>query len=159
MARPTIPERQPIGDSFAGYVVITEGTQALAAAPPPDCTILASGAFVVRYGLRLLGKPHLSIVPGLVVIDYGTMLTGEDAWEFIIRSSNRYPRAEVFGWREDGREDMLTVKLLDLALPPQVLVYADALSRTPVAAPTRLIAPDDAPITPRLRQNLMQDSR
>jgi len=55
-----------------------------------------SGTFTIRYGLRFLGKPHLSIVPGLVALDYGDMLVGAEAWEFITRRSNLHPRAESF---------------------------------------------------------------
>ena len=65
---------------------------------------------IVRYGVRFLGKPHLSVVPGLVAIDYGEMLIGEEAWIFLTKRSNLYPRAEVFGYRNDGHDDMITVK-------------------------------------------------
>lgn len=154
MARVTIPERRPISDAFTGFVVEVEAEVALATEPPAGTMVRANGDFVVRYGLRMLGKPHITLVPGLVAIDYGTMLTGEEAWAFITKRSNLYPRAEVFGWRNDGREDMLTIKLLDLALRPQVLVYPDSGSTVPIASPVRLIAPDDAPLAPRLRQYL-----
>jgi hypothetical protein len=156
MSRTPIPERQPIGDPFTGVVVQVGDTQALALAMSERATVLHHGAMIVRYGVRVLGKPHHSVVPGLVVVDYGDMLTGEEAWNFLIKRSNLYPRAEVFGYRNDGRDEMITVKNLDLALPPEVLVYREAAETVPFAKPTALIA-SDAEITtlpPRLLENL-----
>jgi hypothetical protein len=141
MPRPTIPERQPVGDAFPGAVVQSGEQQALILQPGP-APVLWAGPCVLRYGVRFLGKPHLSIVPGLVVLDYGDMLTGEAAWTFLTERSNRYPRAEVFGYRHDGRDDMMRVRDLDFALKPDVLVYADTQATTPLARPSILIASD-----------------
>ena len=139
MSRPTIPERQPVGEWFGGALVQAAEQFALIVNPGP-APVFRAGPLVVRYGIRFLGKPHLSIVPGLVVIDYGDMLTGEPAWEFLTQRSNRYPRAEVFGYRNDGRDEMMLVRALDLALSPEVLVYADNTATAPLARPTALIA-------------------
>ncbi len=147
MARVTIPERQPVGDAFTGIVVQSGARQALAFALG-GADVLHEAPAIVRYGVRFLGKPHLSIVPGLIVVDYGQMLTGEPAWDFLINHSNRYPRAEVFGYRNDGRDDMMLVRALDLAMPPEVLVYSDASATAPLARPTALIAAADAPALP-----------
>lgn len=140
MSRPPIPERQPIGDAFTGTVIEVGTSQALTPDAPGAVKTVYSGVMIVRYGVRYLGKAHLSIVPGLIAIDYGTMLTGEEAWEFLLRRSNLYPRADVFGYRNDGRDDMITVKNLDLAQPVEVLVYTDASAAAPIAKPTALIA-------------------
>jgi hypothetical protein len=156
MSRKPIPERQPIGDPFTGAILQAGITQALALSPLDGADALYDGAMIVRYGVRFLGKPHLSVVPGLVVVDYGDMLTGEEAWIFLTRRSNLYPRAEVFGYRSDGSDEMITVKNLDLALPAEVLVYKDAADNTPVAKPTALIASDEerTAFPPRLIENL-----
>lgn len=140
MPRQPIPERAPVTDQVAGAIVQVDGACALAIGAADLDTPPAP--LWVRYGVRLLGKPHLSIVPGLVAIDYGELLTGDEAWDFLVRHSNLYPRAEVFGFRDDGRDDMLYVKQLDLALPMQVLVYTDPQSSTPAARPSALIAPE-----------------
>lgn len=142
MPRPPIPERQPIADRFSGAVVQAGDQQALIIQPGPAPVVWA-GPCLVRYGLRYLGKPHLSIIPGLVVLDHGEMLTGEAAWDFLTRRSNRYPRAEVFGYRNDGQDEMMLVRALDLALQPEVLVYVDERATRPVARPTALIATVD----------------
>ena len=139
MPRPPIPERQPVSDVFPGAVV-QAGSQSALIMHPGSAPVLWAGPCVIRYGVRYLGKPHLSIVPGLVVVDYGEMLTGEAAWDFLTRHSNRYPRAEVFGYRNDGRDEMIRVRELDLALTPEVLAYADDEAKTPLARPLALIA-------------------
>lgn len=118
------------------------GQQALALNASDSANVVYSGTMVIRYGARYLGKPHLAVVPGLIAIDYGDMLTGDEAWDFLIHRSNLYPRAEVFGYRNDGRDEMITVKLLDLAQPIAVLVYESASATIPIAAPSALIAPE-----------------
>ncbi|NJO84821.1 MAG: hypothetical protein HC828_20005 [Blastochloris sp.] len=151
-----IPPRLPIGDAFQGAVVRVGENELLTLDAPPDADVIASGALMIRYGVRFLGKPHLSIVPGLVAVDYGQMFNGEEAWSFVLRRSNLYPRAEVFGYRNDGRDDMLTVKTLDVTLTPEVLVYANAAATTPLAKPTALITAGDAleRIPPRVLEYL-----
>jgi hypothetical protein len=139
MPRAPIPERQPVGDAFPGAVLQAGPQFALMVSPGP-VPVVQAGPLLVRYGLRYLGKPHLSIVPGLVVLDYGDMLTGEAAWEFLTQHSNRYPRAEVFGYRNDGRDEMILVRALDFAMPPEVLVFSDEKAATPWAKPVALIA-------------------
>lgn len=149
-----IPERVPVEDRFSGVVFQQGGVQGLALSAPSATTLLAEGPLIVRYGVRFLGKSHLSIVPGLVVLDYGDMLTGEDAWDFLQNRSNLYPRAEVAGYRDDGSDDLVFVRQLDLAIAPQVLVFADDIATRPVARPTFLIAPPDAALPQRVAQYL-----
>jgi hypothetical protein len=93
-------------------------------------------------------------VPGLVALDYGHMLTGEDAWNFLLKRSVVFPRADVLGYRNDGADDMIVVKQLDLAEPIDVYVYPGATATIPVAHPTSLIAPADAQVAPRLLEYL-----
>jgi hypothetical protein len=146
------PAREPIGDPFTGVVLGVGERRAIALAPQAGADTLASGTFVLRYAVEYLGKPHLAIVPDLIALDYGQMLTGEDAWDFLLKRSNLYPRADVFGYRNDGKDEMVTVKMLDLAQPITVLVYADA--PTPIAQPTAAIAAPDADLPPRVRAYL-----
>ena len=153
MAKP-IPAREPIGDTFNGAVVQLGILQAISPSPLEGADTLLSGALTIRYGVRYLGKPHLSIVPGLVAIDYGDMLVGEAAWEFITRHSHQYPRAEVFGYRNDGKDEMMYVKNLDLVQPIEVLVYDSPAGTSPAARPTAVVAPADADIPPRLLRHL-----
>jgi hypothetical protein len=150
-----IPERNPIGDLFTGFAIAVDGREALAVNFQPEAEIIARGNFVVRYGLRYLGKPFLSVVPGLVALDYGDFLTGEEAWDFLLKGSNLYPRSEVIGYRNDGRDEMIVIKALDMSLAPEVLAYhLDTGSRIPNAKPTALIAPPVVGIPARIREFL-----
>ena len=156
MSRRKIPDREPIGDAFSGIVLKYDDKYALAYEPPQegDFEILAQGDFMVRYGVRYLGKPHLSIVPGLVALDYGEMLTGEEAWHFLLKKSNLHPRGEVLGYRNDGSDEMITIKLLDLALDLEVLVYANKTATTPLASVTGLITSTDKISPPHMKEYL-----
>jgi len=154
MPQPPIPERVPIGDSFTGVVIQANNQKALAFTPQPQTEAIMSGTFVVRYGIRYLEKPFLSIVPGLVALDYGDLLTGEDAWEFLTKRSNLHPRADVFGYRNDGQDEMMVVKRLDFGQPVDVLVYPDNKATMPTALVTALIAADAAGIVQRILEYL-----
>ncbi|MDX1992942.1 MAG: hypothetical protein SF029_11150 [bacterium] len=156
MGRNRIPEREPLGDSVEG-VLIREGEAALLVSPaeglPEGFAPAAVGNFVVRYAVPYLGKPQYAIVPGLVALDYGDILTGEKAWNFIYKRSNLHPRADVFGYRNDGSDEMISVKWLDLVLPVEVLLYQDAGATLPLAKLDAIISNrDDLP--PRLLEYL-----
>lgn len=149
-----IPQREPIGDLFSGSIIQIGDKQALATSIDSEVASVASGSFVVRYGLRFLGKLHISIVPGIVVMDYGDMITGEAAWDFLQKNSNLYPRSEVVGYRNDGTDDMLFIRTLDMAIPPEVLVYVDDQATKPLAKPVALIAADTMGIPQRILEYL-----
>jgi hypothetical protein len=153
-SRTPIPERAPLGDSLRGFALHTARGDVLSLEPQPGAEVIAAGTLVVRYGLRYLGKSFLSIVPGLVALEYGEILTGEDAWTFLLKQSNLHPRAEIFGYRNDGRDDMMLVRNLDLALAPEVLAYTDEAATTPLSRPQAIIAPPDAALPERLTQFL-----
>jgi hypothetical protein len=150
----TIPEQQPVSDVFTGAVLRVGEVYLLTPNPKQGEQVAVSGVFVVRYGVRFLGRPHLSLVPGLVALDYGDMLTGEEAWTFILRRSNLHPRSDVLGRRSDGEEDMVPVKQFDLSLPPDVLVYASPDAVLPVAHPVALIADSPEGLPARLIEYL-----
>lgn len=137
-----------------GVVLKVNQSYALALHAHPESEIVVQGNITLRYGVRFLGKPHQSIVPGLMVIEYGDMLTGEEAWEFLVNRSNRFPRAEVMGYRNDGYDDMAYVKALDLALPIDVLAYSSATETMPVASLLALIAPENTVLPARIAQYL-----
>ena len=137
-------------DSFTGYILQHDNLHYLSThmhhTAPVD-----EGRFIIRYGVRYLGKAHRAIVPGLIVLDYGDMLTGEPAWDFLLNKSNLHPRAEVFGYRNDGVDDMIVIKHLDLTEPIMVLVYADDTATTPLYTVQAIIAPEDAQLPHRLQ--------
>ena len=139
---PTIPARNPIGDLFGGSLFVSGGHFLLVAGELDGMPSVHPGPLIIRYGVRFLGKLHISIVPGLVALDYGDFLTGEDAWSFLLEKSNRFPRSEVIGYRHDGTDDMVTIKTLDIAVPPIVLAYESDTSTRPLGTPEALIAAD-----------------
>ncbi|MCA9912823.1 MAG: hypothetical protein KC496_05725 [Anaerolineae bacterium] len=149
-----IPEQQPISDSFTGAVLRFGATQLLIPTVEQGEQVVANGDLIVRYGVRFLGRSHLSLVPGLVALEYGEMLTGEEAWTFIYRRSNLHPRSDVLGYRSDGEEDMVPVKQFDLTLPPEVLVYTQDKAVLPAARPMALIADLTVNIPERILQYL-----
>ena len=151
---PAIPERQPIADTFTGVVLRVDQTHLLAQTPQSGTEVVASGDLVVRYGVQYLDKPHLAIVPGLVALDYGEIITGEEAWGFLLYRSNLHPRADVVGYRNDGSDEMVVVKLLDPVAPVHMLIYSDTKAVQPIARVSALIADDTANIAPRLLEYL-----
>lgn len=142
MPKQQIPDRKPIGDVVSGIISQFDNRYILSIHAILSAEFIAEGDFIMRYGITYLGKPHYSIVPDLVVVDYGEMLVGEDAWEFLTKQSNLYPRADVLGYRNDGSDEMLVVKQLDLAIPFNVLAYVSESKHIPVAKLTALIAPE-----------------
>jgi hypothetical protein len=150
----TIPEQRPIGDGFTGKVIQLGGVYVLGTAALPEGEVVAEGSFVIRYGVRYAGKLQVSIVPGLVVMDYGDMLTGEEAWNFLVNRSNLYPRSEVVGYCNDGSEDMVFIRALDMAVAPEVLVFADDKAIKPLYHPVGLIAVNPEGLPERLLKYL-----
>lgn len=156
MSAPRIPEREPIGDAFSGMVLQVEEQFLLATSPSPDADVAHEGDFVVRYGVTFLGKPHLSIVPALIALDYGAFKTGDEAWTFLFEGSNLYPRADVIGYMHDGTDEMIVVKALDLEHPLHILVYDTEEATKPIARVQALIAhetDDRQNIPERLRKH------
>jgi hypothetical protein len=150
MPSPKIPPREAIGDFFEGVVLRIDDIYLLAPAPIDGFETAYAGRFMIRYGVVYLGKPHYSIVPGILALDYGEFLTGEEAWDFLINKSNLYPRADVLGYRNDGLDTQVFVKELDLMWDFDVLVYADAQATKPLAKAEALIAGNTDNIAERL---------
>jgi hypothetical protein len=154
---PAIPERQPIHDAVTGVVASLDADSPRALLigidPPPDARVQMHGDLIIRYGIPYLGKPHV-IVPGLIAIDYGMMITGDEAWDFLLNRSNLYPRADVFGFRSDGVDDMITVKMLDLAQPVRVLVYETVRATHAAASVIAVIASAQTQLPTRLSRYL-----
>ena len=164
---PHIPERRPVGDSVAAVLSRWQTYHLLSPAPLSLSTSVESpsaeqasqgletlqqGVFFVRYALEYLGKPQYCIAPELVTLDYGDGMAGDEAFDFLIHKSNLYPRGDVFGWRNDGVDEMIVIKKLDLAQPTRLLVYADAQSTQPLAEAVALIGRDFSAFPPRLLQ-------
>ncbi|MCY3979404.1 MAG: hypothetical protein OXG23_15005 [Chloroflexi bacterium] len=147
-------QRQPIADQLTGVVTEFDGKALLSSAELPDGAAIARGELTIRYGITYLGKPNMSIVPDLVVADYGELLIGEAAWTFLMESAHLYPRADVCGLRNDGVEDMVAVKQLDIDYPYAVFVYGQPEDERPFAALSALIDADSASYPERILRRL-----
>jgi hypothetical protein len=145
-----IPARQPYGETFTGVIFAVGDASLIAPVPLPDVSPTHSGSFVLRYAVEYLGKPQYSIVPGLIALDSGEMMVGEEAWNFLLHRSNLYPRADVLGYRNDGEDEMIPIKRLDLVPPIHVLAYADEQVTLPLARIAAVIASDEVPLPPWL---------
>ena len=132
MRKSAVPQRQPINDIINGYVTRIGDAFLLSAKKLPQGEQLIAGEFVLRYGIPFHGKDYLSIVPDLVVLDYGEMLTGERAWDFLMKSSHLYPRSDVLGFRNDGADEMAVMKQLDFDSRYDVFAYQDVNSDRPI---------------------------
>ncbi|MEO0563131.1 MAG: hypothetical protein AAF125_13565 [Chloroflexota bacterium] len=142
-----IPPRDPVGDLFDGVLLRYATATILARAFLPGTELIAEGRFTVRYGLRYTEKPGVSIVPGLLALDYGAMMTGEEMWDFLLARYGQYPRSEVFGFTNAGKDDMVVLKRLDFAAPLAVLVFGEDVATVPIGEATVLVtdAPGDLP--------------
>ena len=140
MKRKSEIQRQPIAERVSGIVTELDGRALLSPAELPAGKVIARGEWILRYGITFLGKPHLSVVPNLVVADYGELLNGEEAWAFLMSSAHLYPRADVCGFLNDGSDEMVALKHLDFDYPFDVFVYREVQDDRPLAALSALIA-------------------
>ncbi len=147
-------ERQAIADIVHGVVTRLHHGALLSQDMLGEGEILARGEFTIRYGITLLGKPHLVIVPDLVVADRGEMLTGETAWQFIRERGHLFPRADVLGHRGDGADAAHFLKELDLAHPFAVFAYREAADIVPLARLDALIVSDASNFPKRMLEHL-----
>lgn len=145
-----LPPRQPVQDVIHGVVLRAFDRLFLASEALADAELVASGAIAVRYGIVYLGRAYHAIMPELVALDTGGGFAGEEAWNFLFEQSNLFPRADVIGFREDGVEDMVTVKSLDLMYPVRAFAFFPADDPTNLGQLSALLGaiPDEWP--PRL---------
>lgn len=136
-----LPERKPVQDAFDGSIFIVDDVALLATQSLANMEALYSGIMTLRYGIEYLGKPQQCIMPELVVMDYGDALAGDKAWEFLFERSNLYPRADVVGYRNDGVDDMIVVKWLDLMAPVAVTAFSAPNEHMPLAWVRGFIGP------------------
>jgi hypothetical protein len=113
--------------------------------------VLASGQLWLRYAISYLGPRHLAVVPGVFVAENGGMLYGEQAWRFIFKNYQLYPRAEILGLRSDGDDVQVFMRELDLADTPRVLVYDDERKTLSLGQLSRIIQHGDVAIPERAR--------
>ncbi|MGJ3238271.1 MAG: hypothetical protein ACFE0Q_06155 [Anaerolineae bacterium] len=151
MPAPRIPERQPIGDTLSGVITAVEDTFLLCDDAPDGYSIKHEGTFTMRYGVVLLGKPHTSIVPALMALDYGAFKNGEDAWHFLMNKSTLYPRADVIGYDNHGQDAQVFVREVDLMYPLHLLIYRNETTTTPLCQIDAIITPNAGALPQRVQ--------
>ncbi len=149
-----IPAREPINELLSGTVSRVDGSFFLSSSVLPQADLIVQGEIALRYGIPYLFKPQWSIVPDLVVLDYGETMTGELAWDFLMMNSHLYPRSDVLGWRNDGADEMVPLKQLDFDSPYDVFVYRAPEDREPVARLSALIENESDGFPERLLRHL-----
>lgn len=154
MTDQSLPERQPISERVSAVVTRIDDSALLSASSLGAGDILAQDDLILRYGITYLGKPQLSIVPDLVVADYGEILVGESMWQFMMKSAHLYPRADACGLSEDGVEEMVALKQLDFDYPYNVFVYRKDSDSTPLTRLAALIASEQTLFPQRLLDHL-----
>lgn len=155
---PEIPAPELVGDTLTGSLIRTDDGLVLAlGSPPPGVSperiARAYGPLTVRYAIAYLQR-EAAIVPGLFASDLGEILVGREAWNFTLSQANLHARADILGLRDDGQEDQVVLKNLDLGRPITVLVYATPEDRLPLDRLDAFWASAGTEVPDLLAQNL-----
>lgn len=144
-----------IQDNVSGILWRSEGKLVLVAGTvkqPLRGKVIVDGDLWVRYAIPYHGPRHLSVMPTTFVAGQGGMLHGAQAWRFIFKNYQLYPRAEVFGLRSDGDEVQVFLRELDLADTAYVLVYDGERKTIPLGRLERVIIGAGGIIPKRVQQ-------
>ena len=82
------------------------------------------------------------------------MLTGERAWDFLMKSSHLYPRSDVLGFRNDGADEMVVMKHLDFDSRYDVFAYQNVNSDRPICRLDAIVGAHKDTLTDRLYEHL-----
>lgn len=116
----------------------------------PRATVVLQSPVVVRYAIARLGPNHLSVVPAVFVSEKGSMLYGHQAWQFMVKNYQLYPRAEVLGLQSDGDQVQYFLRELDFADQFRVLAYENADKTMPTTQVDQLWSVDGVQAPPLL---------
>jgi hypothetical protein len=100
---------------------------------PPEAAVIHRGEMILRYALAFLFEPDW-LLPHVVIDDFGRKHEGRAALDFMERQGERFPRADVTGWRVvAGKSDVVFLKHLDIARSCGVFAYEGSEIKTPLA--------------------------
>lgn len=116
---------------------------------------VAEQLWVIRYGIPLLGTPHIALVPAWYVTDRGAVLRNWQAWQFLRANYQQYPRAEIFGVLSNGKSSQTFIRELDFTLPLHVFLYDSLPDLKPIVRITRLHIAANAQVPTLLIENLL----
>lgn len=146
---------KPITLRVAGSLLEEDGRSALLISdfePERD----AEGLIALRFALITRG-PEEHIFPAFLLDDWGNEVRGRSLFTWAYEEGDRFPRAEIFGFEQDGRETQVFLRELELyarlpcyayrspevPLPEGVLLNAILLPQADVQAPQRIKPPAD----------------
>ncbi len=145
---PRIPDPEYITETVTGALYdLPGGLTLVLGAPPPALAGFAPrcvGSLVLRYGIALQTPPARSIIPGLFVAERGGILTGREAWDYMLQTFQMHPRADVVGVDSDGAPAQVFLRELDFGAPIRVYVYESLHATQPLGQVLYLIASADA---------------
>jgi hypothetical protein len=152
---PRVPEPQYIHETVVGTVFdVPEGTTLVVGQAPPSFVSYAprlSGTLVLRYGLSLQTPATQAILPGLFVSEKGVALVGEEAWTFMLKHFQMYPRADIVGLRAlTGMSLQVFLRELDFGAGVRVFAYESVDVSLPPAEISRLLLGEGAAALPPL---------
>ena len=110
----------------------------------------------LRYALVTRG-PGDHIFPAFVLDDWGKELGGQRLYQWIRENGDRFPRAEIFGFEQDGRETQAFLRGMELyarypcyayeadnlAVTEGHLLFAILLKDASVATPKQIKRPEE----------------
>jgi hypothetical protein len=133
---PQIPDPVYVTEKVAGHV-IDLGTKKLLVigAIPSDLAnypALISGEIVIRYGIGTFVPMGDAVIPGLFAAEYGGMLVGREAWDYIQKNFQMHPRADVVGILLNGQKTQKFLRELDFGIPVRVFVYRNESETIPL---------------------------
>jgi hypothetical protein len=128
-----MPSRIPAPDYFHesidGAIYDLPRGNTLVIGTPPDTLIgiapILSGHLALRYGLPLLAPSIEAVIPGLFVAERGGVLTGREAWDYIMSNFQMHPRADIIGVNSKGTTKQVLLRELDFGLPVRIFAYPD----------------------------------
>ncbi len=141
---PRIPDPEYIAEIVTGALYdLPGGLTLVLGAPPPALAGFAPchiGELTLRYGIAFQTPPARSIIPGLFVAERGGMLTGREAWDFLLQTFQMHPRADVVGIDSEGAPAQVFLRELDFGAPVRVYVYETLHATKPLGQVRHLIA-------------------
>jgi len=88
--------------------------------PEPDAPDLV----VLRFAFVTRG-PGDHIFPSLVVDDWGREMRALTIYQWVRENGDRFPRSEIFGYEQDGRETQVFLREMELMARLPCYAYAD----------------------------------
>jgi hypothetical protein len=159
---PKLPALRYIDQAVEGALYDAPGGPILLVGSAPsalrDRAPAHRGTLIVRYGIPLNLRGGGVVIPGLFVSERGAVLVGRAAWDFIQQHFQMYPRADVIGLDEHGKEVSVWLRELDFGARLRVFVYRSPADTLPLGEPVSVLRGEYAPALPPLLEQCLPAS-